>query len=246
MTQQKNNRDRWAIGNIGLVLVLAGIVLIAGFYILKDSSISSQISAEIYGKQAAPVYDENDVRVLSKSQWEKILESSELTKGREDARVVMVEFTDYQCPYCAKHFRESEARIQEKFLETNKIRYIKYDLPLSFHSNAHEAAQAARCAGDQDQYWEMHEQLFDTQKSWRNGNPESEFQELAQLIGLDTTEFINCLTSGKYKNAVDKHLELAREVGVGGTPVFFINGKELFGALPYSDFETAITEALGE
>ena len=101
--------------------------------------------------QAGPISDE---------LWGKILENPAASKGEEGAPVVMVEYSDYQCPYCVKYINESFPQIEKDYIDTGKVRYLFRDLPLPFHANASAAALAARCAGDQGQYWEMHDILI--------------------------------------------------------------------------------------
>jgi len=184
------------------------------------------------------------VTELTDEQWQRVMENPAAVRGNEDSEVVLVEFTDYQCPFCQRHFQQTEPSIKSDYVDNDKIKYLIRDLPLPFHGNAHAAAQAARCAGDQDAYWEMHDALFEGQQEWSNGDPREVFAGYAQELSLSSGEFESCLDSEKYKQAVDDDLALASQVGASGTPTFIINGKVVVGAQPYSVFQTTIDEAL--
>lgn len=187
-----------------------------------------------------PTAEEEEMAPLTEEQWKKILENPTAEKGNKDAEVTLVEFTDYQCPFCGRHFKETDSKIQEEYVKTNKIRYITRDLPLPFHANAHLAAEAARCAGDQGKFWEMHDKLFTNQEEWSEGDAKPKFAGYATSLGMNTSTFSQCLDAGKYKKAVDDDAALASEVGANGTPTFFINGEPLVGAQPYDAFKSLI------
>lgn len=181
---------------------------------------------------------------VSDEVWNEVLADPAAEKGDPNAQIVMVEFTDYQCPYCKRHFDETDALIQANYVDTGKVKYVTRDLPLTFHPNAHPAAQAARCAGDQGKYWEMHDKLFEDQSTWTVGDPASAFSSYASELGLNVGTFDSCYSSGKYQQVVDDDAALAARVGATGTPTFLINGKFIVGAQPYASFEAMLNEAL--
>jgi protein-disulfide isomerase len=164
--------------------------------------------------------------------------------GDPDAPVVVVEFTDFQCPYCSRHFQETFPQIQSIFIDTGLVRYVFKDFPLTnIHPQATLAAQAARCAGEQEQYLTMHTLLFDNQSAWSGRADAGEvFVGLAEGAGLDSAAFRTCLESGQFEDAVAADLAEGVSLGVNGTPAFFINGYFLSGAQPFAVFEQAITE----
>jgi protein-disulfide isomerase len=166
------------------------------------------------------------------------------SKGEADAPVLMIEYSDYQCPYCGRYTQQTLPRIDEDYIQTGKVRYVFKDFPLSFHAQASLAAQAARCAGDQDAYWEMHDLLFADQEAWANDNAATVFSAQADRLGLDVSTFDTCLESGAYADAVQADLEEGMRVGVSGTPAFFVNGQFISGAQPYEVFQEAIEAAL--
>lgn len=166
--------------------------------------------------------------------------------GDDDAPVVIVEFTDYQCPYCSRHFLQTYPQIKAEYVDTGKVRYVFMDFPLSsIHPQAQVAAEAARCAGDQGAYLTMHDMLFARQQEWSGRNDVAElFSGYVGELGLDTAAFDECLQSGRQESAVLDDLERGAALGINGTPAFFINGHFLSGAQPYEVFQQAIESLL--
>ncbi len=162
--------------------------------------------------------------------------------GEADAPVTIVEYTDFQCPFCGRHFQQTFPFIKENYVDEGLVRYVFKDFPLtSIHPQAVGAAMAARCAGDQGAYLEMHDALFAAQGEWSGqGNATALFAGYAGQLGLDTAVFTACMESNKYETAVAADLEEGVNLGVRGTPAFFINGNFVSGAQPYSVFEEAI------
>ncbi len=183
--------------------------------------------------------------VLSDDQWQKLLDKPAATLGDKNAKVVMVEFTDFQCPFCKRSFSDTWPQIKKDYVETGKVKVVYRDLPLTFHPNAKPAALAARCAGDQDKYIEMHDKLFETQDEWVNlGDAKDKFVEYAKAVGVSSAKFTTCYDGKKFEKEIDADLAMANEVGATGTPTFFINSKQIVGAQPINVFTQAIDEAL--
>ena len=166
--------------------------------------------------------------------------------GDPDAPVVIIEYTDFQCPFCSRHYEESYGQIKENFIDQGLVYYIFKDFPLiNLHPQAVKAAEAARCAGDQDAYVEMHDQLFASQGEWSGKSNASDlFIGYAEELGLDSADFAACLESGRFESAVMQDLDEGTQLGVNGTPAFFINGYSMSGAQPYQIFEQAINQFL--
>ncbi len=157
--------------------------------------------------------------------------------GPKDAPVTVVEFADYQCPYC----KRSEDTIKELRQEYgDKMRLVFIDFPLSFHQYAFQASEAARCAGEQGKFWEYHDELFKDQTKLTT----KDLKAAAVKVKLNAKQFDTCLDKGKYADAVHKSMSQGSAVGVDGTPGFFINGRPLTGAQPTPMFETMINEEL--
>jgi protein-disulfide isomerase len=182
--------------------------------------------------------------VLSQEVWGEISGAGAGVKGSDGAKITMVEFTDYQCPFCSRYVNEAFVQLEKEYIDTGKIKYVLRDLPLPFHANARKAAEAARCAGEQNKYWEYHGKLFEAQEIWSEGEALVLFGQYAGELGLDRGQFNSCLDTGKFTQAIDDDLALAQKVGAGGTPTFFINGKKLVGAQPYEAFKSLIEAEL--
>ena len=164
------------------------------------------------------------------------------TLGDPDAPVTIVEFTDYQCPYCARHAAETLPALREQFVESGQVYYVVKDLPLQSHQQAQPAAVAARCAGEQGAYWEMHDALFASQTRWSGDNDTAQrvFVDLAEQLELEEESFSACLESGRFDELVQANLNEALALGANATPFFFIDGYPIPGAQPLDLFAFAI------
>ncbi len=162
-------------------------------------------------------------------------------KGKADAPVTIIEFSDFQCPFCAKFYKETLPSIDSQYIKTGKVKLVFRDFPLSsIHQTAQKAAEAGECAHEQGKFWEMHNKIFDNQESLSVDN----LKKWAADLGLDTTKFNSCLDSGKYESEVEDDVEDAQAAFVSGTPSFFVNGVAVSGALPYDSFKQIIDSQL--
>jgi protein-disulfide isomerase len=165
--------------------------------------------------------------------------------GDPAAPITIVEFTDFQCPFCGRHFNQTYPQIVEKYVKVGTVFYVFKDFPLnSIHPQAAKAAEAARCAGDQGAYLELHDLLFARQAQWSGREPDELFIGYAKELGLDGELFAGCLDSGQHAAAIEADLQDGLALGVNGTPAFFINGHLVSGAQPFDLFEQAITTLL--
>ena len=166
------------------------------------------------------------------------------SNGDANAPVTIVEFSDYECPFCGRFFLETLPLIEEKYIKTGKARLVYKDFPLnSIHLNAQKAAEAARCVEEQKKdegYFKMHDLLFKNQQELSVEN----YKKWARSLGVVGTKFDKCLEDGKFEGAVLNDFVYGQSLGVTGTPAFFINGKLISGAQPYSVFEQMIDAAL--
>jgi protein-disulfide isomerase len=138
-------------------------------------------------------------------------------KGQKTAPLTMVEFTDYQCPFCGRYARDTYTQIDKEYVATGKIKYVLLDLPLeSIHPFAFKAAAAAHCAGEQGKYWEMHDRLFANQQTLDAWNAH------AVAVGLDVARFESCLSSDKTAAEIRRDMTQAQVAGITGTPGFFL------------------------
>ena len=169
--------------------------------------------------------------------------------GREDAPVTMVEFADYQCPFCRRFESDSFAQLKKNYIDTGKVRFVSRDLPLEFHPNAPGAAIAVRCAGEQRRFWEMHDALM--QDTSNDLSPDA-ILKFAQKVNLDIPSFKTCFDEKRYVAAIQKDTADAGLLGISGTPSFVIgktakdqiDGVRIVGAVPYSVFDNTIKDVL--
>ena len=159
-------------------------------------------------------------------------------RGAETARVTIVKFEDFQCPYC-KAVQPTFVDLLKRY--DGKLKLVHKDLPLeAIHPQARDAAEAARCAGEQGKYWQYHDRLYAHSPKFSV----DDLKNYAKETGMDTGNFERCLASGKFKPAVQKDLSEGGELGLSGTPAFFINGRELTGAQPIEAFVSIIDDEL--
>ncbi|UCD99850.1 MAG: thioredoxin domain-containing protein [Chloroflexota bacterium] len=159
--------------------------------------------------------------------------------GSEDAPITIIEFSDYECPYC----RQWHAEVYSQLLDTygDQIRFVYRDFPLeSIHVNAKPAAEAANCANEQGFFWEYHDKLFSMDLEL---SPET-YLEYANQLGMDEEAFQECFESGRYQQEVQSDFDFAANLGVRSTPTFFINGIAVVGAQPFEIFQQVIEKEL--
>jgi protein-disulfide isomerase len=165
------------------------------------------------------------------------VEATGPSKGPDGAPITIVEFSDYECPYCVK----AEPTVKDLLAAyPGKIRLVFRDFPLPMHARAPKAAEAAHCAGDQGKYWEMHDKLIANSTQLEA----SDLKAHARDVGLDAGKFEKCLDSGEKAKVVEGHKKAGEDVGVSGTPAFFINGRMLSGAQPLEAFKAIIDQEL--
>ena len=172
--------------------------------------------------------------------------------GDEKAPIAIVEFSDYQCPYCGRHANQVLPQIVKDYVNTGKIRYFLRDAPIeAIHPQAFKAAEAAHCAGDQSKYWEMHDRLFKNQQLLAV----NELPAHAAALGLNVSKFQQCLDDGKYDAQIRKDIDDALKYGARGTPTFFVGRLDrqgsdknaittLSGAQPILSFQRTLDQML--
>jgi protein-disulfide isomerase len=170
------------------------------------------------------------------------------TQGAQNAKLTLVEFTDYQCPFCKQHVQTTLPQLEKAYVSTGKLRYLLRDFPLeALHKHAQQAAEAALCAGDQNKYWQMHDKLFANQQALDLEN----LSNYAKAIGLKKSSFKECLTTGKYAETVRRNSEDGHKLGITGTPSFLLgvsdgnkvkNVRLIVGAQPFPVFKQEIDE----
>jgi len=164
--------------------------------------------------------------------------------GPEDALITIVEFSDFECPFCKKFRDETFDRLISEY--EGKIHFVYRDLPLtSIHPRAQVSAEVAECADEQGKFWLMHDLLFANQGTWvRAGNPFDHFTQYAQELQMDVELFKDCLRVGRYTAEVQADMNEAISYKITGTPAFIINGKLLSGAVPFEMFKEVLDREL--
>jgi len=180
---------------------------------------------------------EMKIKKPKKAKMEVKLNGDEPTKGDNKAKVVVVEFSDFQCPFCKRASTNGASIVKEY---GNKVKYAFKQFPLSFHDKAHRAAEAAVCMQDQGKFFEYHDKLFENNQALE----EADLKKYAVEVGGDAAKFDECLKSGKSKARVDKDMADGQKYGVSGAPTYFVNGEAVVGAVPYEEIKKAIDEAL--
>jgi protein-disulfide isomerase len=171
-------------------------------------------------------------------------------RGAANAKVAVIEYSDYQCPFCARYEKDAYVQIGKDYVDTGKLKYVWRDLPLDMHPHAMKAAVAANCAGVQGKFWEMHDRLFANQQALAA----VDLSKHAEGLGLNVGQFQTCLDSGRFDADIKADIAEAAKANINGTPTFLIgvvqpNGavkvmRKLIGARPYADFKAAIDSAL--
>jgi len=214
--------DFWKIATV----VLAIIVIWALF--IKEGAV---VAPSPTPTQAAP----------SAGQVVEVSADDDPVKGDKNAPVEIIEFSDFQCPFCGRFYEQTLPDIEKNYIKTGKVKLVYRDFPLSsIHPYAQKAAEAAECADDQGKFWEMHDKIFENQRAIGI----TDLKGYAKDLGLDTGKFNDCLDSGKFAAEVQKDTSDGRAAGVTGTPAFFINGKKIVGAQPYENFKAIIDAEL--
>jgi len=216
-------------------ILIAG-VLIAGAVIY---------STGIKSSPAAP--DVQKPEILSGEELN--LTKDDVVLGDINAPVTLIEYSDFQCPFCGRFFSQTESLIKENYIKTGKVKFVyRHFAFLGPESRA--AANAAECAKDEGKFWQYHDELFneelrDGQENSGNLN-KALFVQIAKYLSLNLDKFSACLDSNKYAKKVSNDYSVAQKIGVRATPTSFVNGKKFEGALPFDQFKSAIDRALSK
>lgn len=163
--------------------------------------------------------------------------SNDPVRGNPNAPVTIVEFSDFQCPFCQR-VNPTLAKLREAY--GDRIKLVFKDYPLPNHPLAPKAAEAARCAGEQNKFWEMHDAMFANQRALEV----PALKQTARAIGLEGAAFDSCLDSGKHAGTIAKGADLGEQMGVNSTPTLYVNGRQVLGAMPFEVFKQVIDEEL--
>lgn len=231
MTEQKKNFLLGITTGSTIALLLA-LIAVSGSYYAHLGSTNNEPSDKNNNKQAK-VDTARDTGSRADNVKLAINEDDHF-RGPEDAPITIIEFSDFQCPYCSR-FHNTLVQAMEEY--PNDIKWVFKHFPLDrIHPYARKAAEAAECAGDQDKFWEYNDGLFNNQRSINSNY----LSTLAKEIGLDVSEFEECLDSGKYEDKVQADFDMGKANGISGTPGWFINGQKVGGAVPYEQISSMI------
>lgn len=247
---------------------LRGSAVVLGLVLCAPSSGSAQTADERMKKDIEALKEGQQAIQKDLAEIKRLLQSrpaaadalprdpiaiaSEPFKGNGTAKVALIEFSDYQCPFCSRYTNDVLPQIRTDYIATGKIKYVFRDMPLSFHKQAFKAAEAAHCAGAQGKFWEMHDALFQNQSALA---PE-QLAGHAKTVGVNDAQFQQCLDSGKFAADINQDIADAGAAGITGTPSFLVgviqpgDGRvrvvqKLVGAKPYAEFKAALDAALG-
>jgi protein-disulfide isomerase len=210
-------------------------------------AVAYSVSSDVGGNEmaVAPL----EMSVLSNTD-SLVARAQPIVRGNPDATIRILEFGDYQCPTCRAFQQQIKPRLDQTYVETGEAQFVFYDFPLAhMHPHAFLAARAARCAGEQQKYWEYHDALFINQPTWNiSAAPARLFIDYAEALGADENEFEACLRSDRFADVVTANLRFATELNLPGTPSVMVQGRGLPKRVDWpGGFETlysAITAAI--
>jgi protein-disulfide isomerase len=245
----------------GMFLITMGAVPTGA--VTVDMAAGTTDSSDDGDDPAAPAEPQNDSEPSAVEENDSIVDVSNLTfdddpvLGDADAPVTIVEFSDYQCPYCRRFAQDTLPQLRENEITDGTVRFVYKDFPLrQYHPKAEPMARAATCAGDQDSYWTLHDKLFDAQQNI-SGPRTARFDadkipQWASEVGLDMDRFTQCYNSSQYKVDVEDDFQQGRAMDVSSTPTFIVyrtgsdTGTTVVGSHPYSKFQDVINATLND
>ncbi len=256
ITIKKSTYNKMFVGMFTSIIIatfLGGYSI--GTFNDSDSDITNEELKEMISeiKTTAPQPTQQPTQPTAAKVF-KVSMDDDPIKGDPDAEVTVIEFSDFQCPFCSKFYTQTLSQLEENYIDTGKINFVFRDLPLdSLHPNARPAHIAAECADEQKKFWDYHDILFEKQSQWQR-LPSAELQttlsQYASDLGLQTVNFESCLESKEIADEVNSDALAASSLGITGTPSFFIGNEEdgfvkLVGAQPFAAFQGIIDDKLG-
>lgn len=240
-----------------LVISVIAVSIVAAFFAGSYIGLKSEELTKAELNEAIAKLESKIVKIqqVEQPKIEPIMISADddPVRGDQDAPITIVEFSDFQCPFCARFQIQTLPLILEQYVETGKVKFVYRDFPIqNSHPNAMPAAAASECAHEQDKYWEYHDALFENQAVWNKVEITSAitiFKEFATELNLNQEQFDSCLDSGKYIEEIKNDLNDGRNYGITGTPGFFIGNDDigfvkLNGAQPFEAFKSVIDSQL--
>jgi len=245
----------------GIVAAIAIATFLGGYAVGTLSGNSDSLSAdeikEIISELEAKAPVPQPAQTRSQPSIPSVFQVSlddDPVKGNPNAPVTLVEFSDFQCPFCSRFFTQTLPALEENYIDTGKIKLVYKDFPLdNLHPNARPAHIAAECADEQGKFWEYHDVLFENQGQWNrlsSTDLSSQLNQYATSMGLNSASFDSCLSSQSMADEVHADFLQAAQYGATGTPTFFIGNEKigfikLVGAQPYAAFQAVIDRQLG-
>lgn len=218
-------------------LILPGAIILAGLMI-SGSMLFSRLSA------GQALLNNQQQQAVVAGQPVQVKTDGNPMLGDPKAPVTVVEFGDFQCPFCERYFTHNQPAIINDYVNTGKVKFFWKDYAF-LGQESFWAAEAARCANDQGKFWDYHDYLYSHQGAENSGAfSKAKLQAFAVALGLNSSQFNNCLNTDKYLAAIQQETQYGNSVGVQGTPTTFINGTLVSGAVPYSQLKSAIDAAL--
>ena len=227
----------WATPIVGAVMLVLG--LLVGYYgrplMLNQARTEASVNAVI------PTADNS---VAQAKLMTTVLAQTRHFRGDPNAPVTIIEFADFQCPYCGQFFTETESQIDKAYIKGGKVRFAFFNFAF-LGPESNWAAEAAECAADQNKFWEYHDKLYGSQSGENEGAfNKDNLKKFAEDLGLDTSAFNECFDAGKYTQLVQDQSSPASSIGVRSTPTFLINGQAIVGAQPFEIFQQTIDSLL--
>lgn len=232
---------------IGLSFLVVGLVIglvVSGQGGLLQANIAEESVAIVQNELEAEAGSETNPSDELNLEFVSVSEDDDAIKGDPDAPVTIIEFSDFQCPYCARFAVQTLPLLTQNYIDTGKVKLVYRDFPIPSHAQAALAAEANECVGQEsdDLYFQMHDRIFAGVQEWSyNGDAEEILIGYANDLGVDIS---SCLANGDETEEVANDYTAAQSYGVGGTPTFFINGWKVVGAQPYEVFEALIEREL--
>jgi len=228
-----------------LTVVVAIVMLLVGVglgYIGRGAFGPEAIAAS--GTATAVAYAIQTRAATNQEVMKAIIAQTNHFRGDPNAPITLIEFSDFQCPYCSQWATETGPQIEELYVKTGKVRVGHFHFPF-LGDESLWAAEASECAGDQGKYWEYYEYLFENHGGENQGAfSKDNLKIIAQTLGLDSQTFDQCLDSGKHTELVTQQGMFARQLGVQSTPSFIVNGTPVVGAQPLATFQQIIDQFL--
>jgi len=233
------SKQSFILGLVSGIAVISTLAFIILLIVFLGGKTDSKKVAEVKKPEAQAAQEAN--KQQAKLAAVPPVTDKDYIRGDKNAPVTLIEYSDFECPYCARHVDTLDKILSEY---KGKVRLVYRNFPLSFHPHSKKAAEAAECAGEQGKFWEMHDEIFKANKSKTMGV--DKWKKVAANLGLDTAKFNKCLDSDEYASKITSQMRDGAAAGVKGTPATFVNGQLVSGAVPYESFKQIIDTALSK